>query len=111
MKATTKKRLKQKDKTMLLAEKLDSLQKQLNTINTQDNTELYETLYKDLQQVSRQLKSDLERATRHLENKLESEANEYQDITTKWVKRELKDLKPELQQDLGKKCKYLFRDF
>lgn len=111
MKATTKKRLKQKDKTMLLAEKLDSLQKQLNTINTQDNTELYETLYKDLQQVSRQLKSDLERATRHLENKLESEANEYQDITTKWVKRELKDLKPELQQDLEKNANIFLETF
>ena len=47
---------------MLLAEKLTQLQNQLNTLNTQDNTELYETLYKDLQQVSRQLKSDLEKA-------------------------------------------------
>lgn len=96
---------------MLLAEKLTQLQNQLNTLNTQDNTELYETLYKDLQQVSRQLKSDLERATRHLENKLESEASEYQDITTKWVKRELKDLKPELQQDLEKNANIFFETF
>lgn len=96
---------------MLLAEKLDLLQKQLNTLNTQDNTELYETLYKDLQQVSRQLKSDLEKATLHLANKLESEANEYQDITTKWVKEELKDLKPELQQDLEKNANAFFETF
>lgn len=96
---------------MLLAEKLTQLQNQLNTLNTQDNTELYETLYKDLQQVSRQLKSDLERATRHLENKLESEASEYQDITTKWVKRELKDLKPELQQDLEKNANIFLETF
>lgn len=94
---------------MLLSEKLTQLQNQLNQINTQDNTKLYETLYKDLQQVSMQLKSDLERATRHLENKLETEASEYQDITTKWVKRELKDLKPELQQDLEKMLIYFLR--
>lgn len=96
---------------MLLSEKLTQLQNQLNQINTQDNTKLYETLYKDLQQVSMQLKSDLERATRHLENKLETEASEYQDITTKWVKRELKDLKPELQQDLEKNANLFFETF
>ena len=96
---------------MLLAEKLTQLQNQLNTLNTQDNTELYETLYKDLQQVSRQLKSDLEKASKHLETKIITEAKDYQDITTKWVKRELKDLKPELQQDLEKNANIFLETF
>lgn len=89
---------------MLLAQRLNKIDKTLQEITQETNTELYAQIDKDLQTIKEALKKEIKHAEKTLENKLISESKEYQDITSTWIKNELNELKPEIKSALDKKA-------